>query len=131
MRDAGSTNGVFVDGTLVTDGINVYDLVARVEGVTRAGCWSHARRKFFEARDAAPHVAAGALAVAYTAGSDVAKVTWSALPNSVLDDGNYTATISGIYDPAGNAATAPTSNFFFLQGDATQDRFVDTQDFNI
>jgi transposase len=49
-------------GTLVSDGINVYDLLARVEDVERAGCWSHARRKFFEARDAAPHIAAGALA---------------------------------------------------------------------
>lgn len=49
-------------GTLVSDGINIYDLLARVEGVERAGCWSHARRKFFEAREAAPHVAAGVLA---------------------------------------------------------------------
>lgn len=32
----------------------------------RAGCWSHARRKFFEARDAAPHLAAGALATIRT-----------------------------------------------------------------
>lgn len=49
-------------GNLVTDGINVYDLLAHISGVVRAGCWCHARRKFFEARDAAPHVAAGALA---------------------------------------------------------------------
>jgi len=49
-------------GTLVSDGINVYDLLSRIEGVVRAGCWCHARRKFFEARAAAPHIAAGALA---------------------------------------------------------------------
>jgi transposase len=49
-------------GTLLTDGAGAYNLVAKDEGVTRAGCWAHARRKFFEARDEAPAQAGHALA---------------------------------------------------------------------
>jgi transposase len=37
-------------GTLLTDGAGAYNLVAKSDGITRAGCWAHARRKFFEAR---------------------------------------------------------------------------------
>jgi transposase len=38
-------------GTLVTDGYTGYDEVCRENGVTRAGCWAHARRKVKEAFD--------------------------------------------------------------------------------
>lgn len=36
-------------GILVTDGYAVYTNVARVYGLTHAGCWTHARRKYDEA----------------------------------------------------------------------------------
>jgi len=49
-------------GTLLTDGAGAYNLVAAPDDVTRAGCWAHARRKFFEARDEAPEQAGLALA---------------------------------------------------------------------
>jgi len=35
-------------GTLQTDGYSGYHCVVEQEGVTAAGCWAHARRKFFE-----------------------------------------------------------------------------------
>jgi transposase len=41
-------------GTLVVDGYTGYNIVTDVAGRERAGCWSHARRKFFEALDKAP-----------------------------------------------------------------------------
>ncbi|MDP6369632.1 MAG: IS66 family transposase [Planctomycetota bacterium] len=50
------------NGTLLTDGAGAYNLVARSNGVIRAGCWAHARRKFFEARSEAPEKAGYALA---------------------------------------------------------------------
>jgi len=50
-------------GTLITDGYGGYNEVCERNGIRRAGCWSHARRKFKEAfdggsRDAAwmPHL---------------------------------------------------------------------------
>ena len=39
-------------GTLIADGYTGYDEVIRTNKITRAGCWSHARRKFKEALDA-------------------------------------------------------------------------------
>jgi transposase len=36
-------------GTLQIDGYSGYDEVARINGLVRAGCWSHARRKVLEA----------------------------------------------------------------------------------
>lgn len=39
-------------GTLQTDGYSGYDAVTRENGLIRAGCWSHARRKVKEALDA-------------------------------------------------------------------------------
>jgi transposase len=50
-------------GTLLTDGASVYNAAARADGVVRAGCWAHARRKFFEARREDPVRVAVALAV--------------------------------------------------------------------
>ena len=38
-------------GTMIADGYSGYDEVIRINGITRAGCWSHARRKFKEALD--------------------------------------------------------------------------------
>ena len=46
-------------GTLITDGYPGYNEVCQENGIVRAGCWAHARRKFKEAldlkaKDAAP-----------------------------------------------------------------------------
>jgi transposase len=49
-------------GTLLTDGAGAYNAAAAAAGVTRAGCWAHARRKFFEARNEDPARAGVALA---------------------------------------------------------------------
>ena len=39
-------------GTLLTDAYKVYEAFAELnDEVTRAQCWAHARRKFFEAKD--------------------------------------------------------------------------------
>ena len=43
-------------GTWLADGASNYNSVASLPGVERSGCWSHARRYVFEARD--DHVAA-------------------------------------------------------------------------
>ena len=49
-------------GTLLVDGESTYNLIARQEGVDRAGCWAHARRYFREALDEDPLHAEIALA---------------------------------------------------------------------
>jgi transposase len=36
-------------GTIVIDGATDFNLLEKVEGVERAGCWAHARRYFYEA----------------------------------------------------------------------------------
>jgi len=41
-------------GVLQTDGYAGYHKVCREQGITRIGCWDHARRKFVEAERAAP-----------------------------------------------------------------------------
>lgn len=48
--------GVLADfrGTLVADGGSAFNQAASKPGVVRAGCWAHARRKFWEARDTDP-----------------------------------------------------------------------------
>lgn len=40
-------------GALLADGFSGYNNVCTPEGRTRAGCWAHVRRKFFEAKDTA------------------------------------------------------------------------------
>jgi transposase len=50
-------------GTLVVDGYTGYNIVTDPQGRERAGCWSHLRRKVFEARDHAPEQADEALAI--------------------------------------------------------------------
>ena len=49
-------------GTLISDGAKVYDLIAeRVKGVRHANCWAHTRRKFEAAKEASPRESAAAL----------------------------------------------------------------------
>jgi hypothetical protein len=50
-------------GTLLADGYAGYDGVVAGNGITRAGCWAHARRKFVEAEKSEPKVAAEAVAL--------------------------------------------------------------------
>jgi transposase len=46
-------------GTVQCDGYSAYDALAKQSGsaITLAGCWAHARRKFFEAKESAPRTA--------------------------------------------------------------------------
>ena len=45
-------------GWLQTDGYTVYECVAReLPGICRVGCWAHARRKFYEAKEEDPRKA--------------------------------------------------------------------------
>mgnify|MGYP002738539639 CR=1 FL=1 len=46
-------------GILQADGYSGYSQVCKQSGLTRIGCWDHARRKFIEATQAAPSVAKG------------------------------------------------------------------------
>jgi transposase len=41
-------------GTLLADAFSGYNSICIPDGRIRAGCWAHARRKFFEAKDNAP-----------------------------------------------------------------------------
>jgi len=47
----------------------------------------------------------------------------------VLDDGNYTAVITGVTDTAGNDFAANSFAFYFLNADANRDRSVNISDF--
>jgi len=49
-------------GTLITDGYSGFDEVVRANGIVRAGCWAHARRKFKQALDTGAASAAYVLA---------------------------------------------------------------------
>lgn len=49
------------EGTLVVDGYTGYNVVTDPDGRKRAGCWSHLRRRLFEARATAPAEADHAL----------------------------------------------------------------------
>jgi transposase len=44
-------------GTLVADAYGGYDGIVAGNGITRAGCWAHARRKFIDAEKSEPKVA--------------------------------------------------------------------------
>lgn len=48
-------------GLMLADGASVFNLVTRTEDLPRAGCWSHARRYIFEARNQDPRLASHAL----------------------------------------------------------------------
>ena len=49
-------------GILQADALSGYDTLCAELGIVRAGCWAHARRYFYDARDSAPALAAEALA---------------------------------------------------------------------
>jgi transposase len=49
-------------GTLITDGYSGFDEVVEQNGIVRAGCWAHARRKFKQALDTGTASAAYVLA---------------------------------------------------------------------
>ena len=49
--------------TLLADGYGGYDGVVVASGITRAGCWAHARRKFVDAEKAHPQIAAEAVGI--------------------------------------------------------------------
>ena len=73
------------------------------------------------------------IALSYGAG-DVARFTFPGYPSGVLPDGDYLATLSaaGITDAAGNPLPADVVvDFFVLAGDATRDRRVNLNDFNV
>uniref|UniRef100_A0ABX1PTI3 IS66 family transposase n=2 Tax=Aromatoleum TaxID=551759 RepID=A0ABX1PTI3_9RHOO len=48
-------------GVLLSDGYTAYEHYTKKTGLTHAQCWAHTRRHLFEAKDAAPQVAAQAL----------------------------------------------------------------------
>jgi transposase len=50
-------------GALVVDGYTGYNAVTDPQGRARAGCWSHLRRKVFEARSHAPAETDHAMAI--------------------------------------------------------------------
>jgi len=41
-------------GAIQTDGYAAYEQIGKREGITHLGCWAHARRKFFEAKNNDP-----------------------------------------------------------------------------
>ncbi len=47
--------------TIVADAYGGYDGICLEGGITQAGCWAHARRKFVDARELAPKIADAAL----------------------------------------------------------------------
>lgn len=51
------------NGTLQTDGYSGYDEATRENGLVRAGCWAHARRKLKEAVETKSKRAVGLLLV--------------------------------------------------------------------
>jgi hypothetical protein len=69
----------------------------------------------------------------------VASASWIAASNTAryflnnpIPDANFRAILSGVNDPAGNAAAGTMSlDFSFLTGDATGDRTVNALDFNV
>jgi hypothetical protein len=71
----------------------------------------------------------------YDLGSDFATITFPGLPNGLLPDGNYRATLSasGVTDRAGNALAGGNAvlDFFVLSGDINRDRSVNGSDFAI
>jgi len=46
--------GIREGATLVSDGYEVYSGIAKANGLTHLGCWSHARRPFIKAEEALP-----------------------------------------------------------------------------
>jgi subtilisin family serine protease len=78
-------------------------------------------------------IPSGNISLSYGAG-DVARFRFPGYPNGVLPDGDYRATLAaaGITDASGNPLPADVVvNFFVLAGDATRDRRVNLNDFNV
>jgi hypothetical protein len=76
----------------------------------------------------------GAISMQYNSFANVATFTFPGLPNGVLPDGNYRATLAAgsFADEWGNAyPVAYDYNFFALAGDADHDRDVDVNDLGI
>jgi transposase len=61
-RDFLTKNGGKYQGILQADALSGYDTLCAELGIARAGCWAHARRHFYDARDSAPGPVAEALA---------------------------------------------------------------------
>jgi hypothetical protein len=79
-------------------------------------------------------VPGGSISAKYDADSNVATFTFPSEGggSGILDDGNYTATLSGIADPAGNPLADPAElDFFVLAGDANHDRVVNVDDLDL
>jgi hypothetical protein len=78
-------------------------------------------------------VAAANIQLDYDPDTQTGHFTFVGYPSSMLPDGNYTGRIpAGFPDAFGNATQVDaTLDFFVLAADANQDRFVDTNDFNI
>jgi transposase len=61
-RDFLTTKAGIFQGMLQADALSGYDTLCAELGIVRAGCWAHARRHFYDARDSAPGPVAEALA---------------------------------------------------------------------
>jgi transposase len=61
-RDFLTKKAAKFQGILQADALSGYDTLCAELGIVRAGCWAHARRYFFDARDSAPGPVAEALA---------------------------------------------------------------------
>jgi extracellular elastinolytic metalloproteinase len=86
-------------------------------------------------------IPSAAQSVSYDAGTNTATFIFPGLPDDLLSDGNYSATLvaSGVSDIDGNALDGDGDgtaggdylfDFFFLTGDANHDGRVNLQDFN-
>ena len=74
------------------------------------------------------------ISVQYTAATRTATWFYTGNAAGIFPDGNYRATLpAGAVDDANDIPTTQASqvDFFILDGDATRDRIVDTQDFNL
>jgi glucose/arabinose dehydrogenase len=78
-------------------------------------------------------IPSGDISMVYEPATNTAVFAFTGLPNGILPDGRYRATLTGagIMDPSGQAmAINPTFEFFFLNGDANRDARVNLTDFN-
>jgi methionine-rich copper-binding protein CopC len=72
--------------------------------------------------------------IGYDSGTNTATFGFTALPGTILPDGNYRATLvaAGVSDSSGNAIVSNhVLDFFVLSGDANHDRTVDITDLGI
>lgn len=86
-------------------------------------------------RDTSAVIPAADLATAYNSTTRTLDFHYTAAgSNGILPDGNYRAVLpAGAVDDANDIPTTQNTqvDFFVLDGDATRDRIVDTQDFNL